>query len=183
MRADAQRNRQRIREAAHELITTRGIDVPMEQIAASAGVAVGTLYRHYPTKADLVTAILTEASGRALERLEEAVASPPPPHEAAAMLETMLADLFEQAATNHVLKAAAASLGSEHHTGEQYRRAHGALEALLARARADGDIRPSITPEDILLLVITAPSGLPAADRRRWLEIVLDGIRDRGPAR
>lgn len=60
MRADAVRNRAKILEAARTEIAGRGPDVGMEVIAGTAGFAVGTLYRHFPTKTDLVGAVLTE---------------------------------------------------------------------------------------------------------------------------
>ena len=60
VRADAVRNREKIIAAAREQITRLGPDTAMDTIAAAAGVAVGTLYRHFPTKADLVDAIVEE---------------------------------------------------------------------------------------------------------------------------
>lgn len=56
-RADAQRNRQTVLDAAAEAFVTSGVDAPIRQIAARAGVGMGTIYRHFPTRADLVTAV------------------------------------------------------------------------------------------------------------------------------
>lgn len=179
MRADAVRNRHRILGAAREQITASGVEVPMDQIAKAAGVAVGTLYRHYPTKADLVAAILAEVSGETLRRAEKAVREVSRPHEAAALIEKLLTDLFEEAATNHAVKAAAADLGAPHMTNEQEDRGRHALEKLLAKAQEDGDIRGSITAADVFLIISTAPAALSAPDRKRWLDIVLAGIRAR----
>lgn len=177
MRAEAAQNRQRILEAAREQIAEIGVAVPMEQIAKAAGVAVGTLYRHYPNKADLVAAILTEVSEETLQRAEQAASGITRPHEAAALIETLLTDLFEEAASNHAVKAAAAAFGSPHMTDEQAARAERSLARLIALAQEDGDVRPTVTPADIFLIITTAPTGLAAPDRRRWLNLILAGIR------
>ena len=60
LRADAQRNRARILEAAEAVFAAEGIEVPVDMIAEKAGVGVGTLYRHFPTKEKLCEAILLE---------------------------------------------------------------------------------------------------------------------------
>ncbi|HEY0188058.1 MAG TPA: helix-turn-helix domain-containing protein [Cellulomonas sp.] len=179
MRADAAQNRQRILSAAREQITASGVDVPMEQIARAAGVAVGTLYRHYPNKADLVAAILAEVSEEALQHAEQETSAIARPHEAAALIERLLGDLFEEAATNHAVKAAAVTFGSTHMTNEQAARGERILARLIALAQEDGDVRPTVTPADIFLIISTAPTGLAAPDRRRWLDLVLAGIRTR----
>ena len=56
-RADAQRNRETVLAAAAEVFVTSGVDAPIRQIAAQAGVGMATIYRHFPTRADLVTAV------------------------------------------------------------------------------------------------------------------------------
>lgn len=182
MRADARRNRLRILDAARAEITAHGTDVAMEQIATSAGVAVGTLYRHYPTKADLVDAILAEVSEAALRRVEEAAREATRPHDAIALIERMLADLLEEAALNHAVKAAASVLGGAPTEPEQERRGRDALETLITAAQADGDLGTSVTTADIYLVIATAPTGLPASARTRWLELMLAGLRAVSPA-
>ncbi len=141
MRADAHRNQERIISAAREQITESGPEVSMDQIARAAGVAVGTLYRHYPTKTDLVQAILTETAAAILLRVEEAARSVTKPGDAVAWIERLLTDLLAEAATNQAIKAAAAVLGAGHATAEQEDRGRIAIESLLRAAQADGDIR------------------------------------------
>src|SRR4051794_11658042 len=72
MRADAARNRAAIVVAARELIVASGGDAGMDDIAARAGVAVGTLYRHFPTKGDLVAAIMAELGAEVVALLDAA---------------------------------------------------------------------------------------------------------------
>ncbi len=179
MRADARRNQERILSAAREQITENGPDVSMDQIAQAAGVAVGTLYRHYPTKTDLVQAILTEISAAVLVKAEEAARSLTKPGDAMAWIEQLLTDLLAEAATNQAIKAAAAVLGAGHATTAQEDRGRAAVESLLRAAQADGDIRPEITADDAYLIIATAPASLGKASRDRWLQIVLAGISTR----
>ena len=70
-RADAVRNRACILEAARRLVTERGTDVAMGEIARASGVAVGTLYRHFPNKADLLAAVVTQYVEAVAENVEE----------------------------------------------------------------------------------------------------------------
>src|SRR3546814_16332903 len=84
MRADALRNQTRILDAAREQITEHGAEASMDQIARAAGVAVGTLYRHYPTQTDLVRAILSEYAECLLVQAGNATRSCSAPGEAMA---------------------------------------------------------------------------------------------------
>ena len=73
VRADAARNSARIFEAARQLVAAQGPEVPMEAIAGRAGVAVGTLYRHHPTKAALLLAVLTDSAEQLADATEQAL--------------------------------------------------------------------------------------------------------------
>lgn len=176
MRADARRNQGRILDAAREQIAENGADVPMEQIAKAAGVAVGTLYRHYPTKTDLVQAIFTEYSETLLREAEQAAQSLGVPGDAKDRIVALLTRFLATAATNHAFKGAAVALNAAHSTAEQDDRARTALRTLLDAAQADGDVRAEVTPDDILLIMVTAPIDFPPQARERWLQICLAGI-------
>jgi AcrR family transcriptional regulator len=78
LRVDAERNRQRIVAAAREVFAELGLDVPMEDIAKRAGVGVGTLYRRYPTRADLVAAAFETKMAAYAEAAHHALANPDP---------------------------------------------------------------------------------------------------------
>lgn len=179
MRADARRNQERILDAAREQITESGTDVPMEQIARAAGVAVGTLYRHYPTKTDLVQAILREHVEELILDAEEAARSVTAPGDAMARIVQLLTDFMASMATNRAIKAAAAALNAAHLAADQLDRGRGALRKLVLAAQSDGDIRPEVGPDDVYLIMISAPTNLAERDRDRWLEICLAGISSR----
>src|SRR5688500_15920096 len=78
LRVDAERNRRRIIAAAHEAFSDLGIDVPMAEVARRAGVGVGTLYRRYPTRADLVAAAFEEKMAAYAEAAKVALEDPDP---------------------------------------------------------------------------------------------------------
>src|SRR5215210_2076909 len=72
LRSDARRNRQRLIASAHELFAREGVDVSVEELTQHAGVGMGTLYRHFPTKDDLIDAVLEDAFGELLALAESA---------------------------------------------------------------------------------------------------------------
>ncbi|MFE6254754.1 TetR/AcrR family transcriptional regulator [Agromyces sp. NPDC057865] len=178
MRADAVRNRRKILDAANAQITARGPEVGMDEIAQAAGVAVGTLYRHFPTKTDLVAAVVAEyvlvVADDAQESLARARAGS---SRAADEVIGFLTRVAESSADHHAVKAAAQGLGVEGHGDKSDEsRASAALAELITIGQADGDIRAEVTVDDIYLLMATAPTDQPAPVRQRWLDLILPGI-------
>ncbi|MGW0506673.1 TetR/AcrR family transcriptional regulator [Micromonospora sp. NPDC003241] len=163
-------------DAAREQITLHGPDIGMDEISAAAGVAVGTLYRHFPNKADLVAAVIAEYTGQVADDAEAAchrVASGAPAlHE----ITTFLTNVVEASATNHAVKAAAHALGAYPAGTDAEERASTALFNLIKSGQTEGDIHPDITVDDIYLLVSTAPTDQPPATRTRWLTLILPGL-------
>lgn len=176
MRADAVRNQARILDAARAQITEHGSDVSMDQIAKAAGVAVGTLYRHYPTKKDLVQAVLVEFLDTLISWGEAAVAALKP-GDALNQIRQVLANFLESASDDQAIKEAANVLGAEYFNADLDRRGRAALERLLSAAAADGDLREGVGVDDIYLLMMTAPTSAEKPAQERWLEIVTAGIR------
>lgn len=177
LRADAVRNRRKIVDAAQAQITAHGPDVGMDEIARAAGVAVGTLYRHYPTKTDLVAAVISEYVSEIAVDAEATLERARNGARAVDEVIGFLSRVAESAAHIHAVKTAARGLGVVGHgdtTAET--RAGNALGELLVLGQASGDIRPGVTVADVYLLMATAPADQPDPVRRRWLELILPGI-------
>ena len=176
-RADAVRNRTSILEAARQLVTEQGTEVAMGEIARAAGVAVGTLYRHFPNKADLLAAVVSEyvesladAAQGAWERVEEGQS------DAAQELLDFLERALEMIARSHAAKAVAQALGAEVEYAEPETRATEALGRLIEEGRASGRLRRDLTVSDLYVLMVFYPGDGSAEVRRRWLELIRPGL-------
>ena len=176
-RADAIRNRAAILDAARQQITLHGPEVGMDQIAAAAEVAVGTLYRHFPTKTDLVAAAVSAFVTQVAEQAEAAVRRVDQGTSAFVVLAALLRDIVQAAATNHAVKAAAQSLNADiDDSSDVHQRAQHALQSLIDAARADRAVRGDLGIDDFYLLVNNAPTDQPAAVLQRWVDLALFGI-------
>jgi AcrR family transcriptional regulator len=178
LRADAQRNRARILEAAENVFAVEGIDVPVDLIAEKAGVGVGTLYRHFPTKEKLCEAVLLDRL-LALTVDAEALADADDPK---AAFFGFLTHFVEEGAAKRDLIVAVMGAGMEH---DEFSEAvkqdlNDAIGLLLQRAQAVGAVRPDVRPDAVLALLgatcqATVHSATsPALD---LLTIVCDGLR------
>ena len=180
-RADAVRNRTSILEAAKQLVAEQGADVAMGEIARAAGVAVGTLYRHFPNKADLLAAVVNEyvealaddAQG-AWERVEAGRSDVD--QELLGFLERAL----ELIARSHAAKSVAQALGAEVEYAEPETRATEALGRLIEEGRASGRLRSDLTVSDLYILMVFYPGEAPVEVRRRWLELIRPGLLGAG---
>ena len=176
-RADAVRNRTSILEAARQLVTEQGTEVAMGEIARAAGVAVGTLYRHFPNKADLLAAVVSEyvealadAAQGAWERVEEGRS------DAAQELLDFLERALEMIARSHAAKSVARALGAEVEYTEPETRATEALGRLIEQGRASGRLRADLTVSDLYILMVFYPGEGSAEIRQRWLELIRPGL-------
>lgn len=182
MRADAQRNRARVLEAAVAAFASAGLSVSVAEIARRAGVGTGTVSRHFPTKESLYEAIVLSRVEEIVDQANRLTASRDP---GAAFFE-FFDYLVETAAANRGLAEAlsgggfdieAAVAGTEHDLEEVER-------GLLARAQHAGAVRADVTNADVKALVVgcLARERQPAdpAARRRIVAIVSAGLRDLG---
>ena len=181
LRADAVRNRTKILAAAREQITIHGPEAGMDEIAAAAGVAVGTLYRHFPTKTDLVAAVVAEYVEQVADAADAALKRTTSGARAVEELSVFLERVVEASASDHAVKAAAHALGATPGDPDAEHRAGATLADLIRIAQADGDIHPDVTVADLYLLFTTAPTDRPSEDRARWLELALRAITTRTP--
>jgi AcrR family transcriptional regulator len=177
LRADAQRNRARILEAAEVVFAAEGIEVPVDTIADKAGVGVGTLYRHFPTKEKLCEAILLERlSGLAADARSLADAEDP-----AAAFFAFLAHFVQEGAAKRDLIVAVMGAGVEFElaAADIKEELKAALDVLLQRARAVGAVRCDVTADAVLALVSgTCQAGTHSpVPAQELLGIVCDGLR------
>ena len=184
LRADAQRNIDALLEAAKAVFGTSGVDAPAKQIADRAGVGVGTLYRHFPTRSDLVVAVFQ----REVDACADAAPALAAAHEPGAALAQWLQRYTEFLATKRGLATALHSGDPAFDALPRYfmQRLGPALGSLLDDAAAAGEIRADIGPEELLYAVskLCVPSGGEgAASSQRMVALLIDGLRHRADAR
>jgi AcrR family transcriptional regulator len=176
-RSDAVRNRGRVLDAAARVFGEHGLDAPLEDVARSAGVGVGTLYRHFPNRDALIAAVLEEGLARFEADVLEAerVADP---WEALVGLLVVAAD--RQAADRAFYDAVAQRMSPELRRPMRARVAE-LVEPLVRRAQEAGEVRADFTPGDFIALIrmagsVSPPWAFEARDPRH-VQILLDGLR------
>ncbi len=185
MRADARRSRAKLLEAATEAFAETGADAPLEDIARRAGVGIGTLYRHFPTRVDLQAAVYRSQVETVCAAADEYMSSATPDQALAGWLRAMVAYL---ATKRGLSRALVDSLGND---SQLITSCWGAMsdaaERLMTRAQQAGTLRQDIKPIDVLRLVhgvVIATEQAPG-ETDRLLGLMLDGLRakeDGGPA-
>jgi AcrR family transcriptional regulator len=178
-RADAQRNRDGLLEAAKAAFGEVGAEASLDEIARRAGVGIGTLYRHFPTREAVVEAVyrrevqqLADAAPRLIDSL--------PPAEA---LRAWMRVFIDYIATKKVIAPALKSLvgGGSALYVDSGARINEAIALLVERARASGDIRPDADSADLLRALVgfayvnSAPDW--EASARRFIDLLIDGLR------
>jgi AcrR family transcriptional regulator len=178
-RADSARNRQLLIDAAKAGFSGVGLDVSLEEIARRAGVGIGTLYRHFPTREAVVEAVYR----REVEQLSEAVPQLLQSSPAGEALHKWMHLFVDYIATKRIiapsLAAAAARTPALHKTSLEL--ITGAISTLVKRAIASGDVRKDIDPSDLLRAMVGVSYGNPdagwEASARRLIDILMDGLR------
>jgi AcrR family transcriptional regulator len=178
LRADAQRNVDSLLEAAKTVFAASGVDAPAKQIADLAGVGVGTLYRHFPQRSDLVKAVFQ----REVDACAAAATTLAAAHEPGAALANWLHRYTEFLATKRGLATALHSGDPAYCALPAYfmQRLGPALGSLLEAATASGEIRGGSSPEDILHAVADLSVPVPGegvAYSQRMVALLIDGLR------
>ncbi len=148
-RADARRNEQALLDAAAAVFVTSGVEAPVRDIAAAAGVGIGTIYRHFPTRADLIIAVYRHQVDACAEAGPALLASSATPHAALAAWVNLFVDFL---VTKHGLAAAMKSDDAGFHTLHAYflDRLLPACAQLLAAAAGAGEIANDIDAHELL---------------------------------
>jgi AcrR family transcriptional regulator len=180
LRRDAERNRDRIVEAARAAFAADGIDVSVEEIARRAGVGMGTLYRRFPTKGDLVDAVLEDAFAEVCQAARSGLET----DDAWVGFTSFLERVFELHVRNRGLKDVIASGQHDLRRLEALRaQMRPLVSEVVARAQAQGTLRADFAAEDVPLLFWTGGRVAEVTSEvapdlwRRYLGFVLDGLR------
>jgi AcrR family transcriptional regulator len=178
VRADAKRNIDTLLEAAKEVFAESGVDAPVREIAARAGVGVGTVYRHFPQRADLVAAVFRREVD-ACAAAAPVLAAEHPPCEA---LSAWLRRYSRFIATKRGLAAALHSGDPAFEPLPAYFQQHlgPALESLLDTAAAAGAVRSDVDTNDLLRAVgnlCLSGGEVGACHSERMVDLLIDGLR------
>ena len=177
LRADARRNRERVLEGARAVFAEHGRDAQMDDVAKRAGVGVGTVYRHFPTKEALVSALTVSLFERVLEAGRQALELDDPWEALTSALWTGGETLSSDRAFTEIVGQTEMPFSMELQT-EMYE----VYSQLIERAIASGDLRPDIVMDDIPMfmcgigMATVKPHCCPNAWRRH-LSVVIDGLK------
>ncbi|GHF89038.1 AcrR family transcriptional regulator [Amycolatopsis bartoniae] len=179
-RADARRNERALLDAAAAVFVTHGVDAPVRRIAAEAGVGMGTIYRHFPKRADLVAAVYRHQVDACAEAGPELLATAPSPFAALRQWVELFVDFL---VTKHGLAAALRN------DPEGFTALHGlfvdrlvpVLDDILTAARKSGEVKAEIGAYQLLRAIGDISAGAemtdPAYDARLTVRLLLDGCR------
>ena len=177
LRADARRNRARILAAAGQVFAERGASASTEEVARRAGVAVGTVFRHFPTKDDLLRAIMKDL----LQRLSDEASSLAADGDPATALFTFFTRLVGQAAAKRTVIDLLAATGTAIDITEPVAGLQREVAELLALAKRAGTVRDDVQIAEVTALLISTCQG---ALQARWdsdlqgrvLAVIFDGL-------
>jgi len=178
-RADARRNQKTLLDAAAAIFVTSGVQAPVRDIAAKAGVGVGTIYRHFPTRADLIVAVYRHQVEACAEAGPTLLANSSTPHAALARWINLFVDFL---VTKHGLAAVLQSDDAGFDALHTYfiDRLVPVCDQLLEAAADAGEILPDVDAYELLHgvgnLCIGADNN-PRYDGRRMVELVIAGLR------
>ncbi|WP_410662335.1 TetR/AcrR family transcriptional regulator [Amycolatopsis sp. lyj-84] len=176
MRKDAQRNRDLLIEAARGLYAARGLDVALEEIAKTAGVSIGTLYNHFPQRADLVNAVFADRTETVAKLAEHALSL----DDAWAGLTSFFERICELQAADRGYNELASTRPP---LAEDLERGYELMTRVVERAKESGALRADLTLEDMAFVTwgiartVEATAAVRPEVWRRHLALLFDGMR------
>lgn len=183
LRADARRNRERVLEAADAVFSESGPTASTEEVSRRAGVAIGTVFRHFPTKEALLEAVVVGRLEQLIVEAEQLVDAA----DAGAAFVTFFRRWIELSATKHQFAAALAHSGADVEDiksthPEVVQELHEAVAGLLARAQDVGSVRQDLSASDAIALMVGASRahehvGPDPTRRAHLLSVTIDGLR------
>jgi AcrR family transcriptional regulator len=182
-RKDALRNRERVLDAATELVRREGEKVPIAHIAEHAGVGVGTVYRHFATRRDLLGALVYRSFGLAVDNARAAAAHPGSALDGVRAF--FLATLRDR--ERFVLPLHGGPAIFTPATRERQADVRTILRGLIDRGQAAGQLRADLSPEDLIVAASLLSRPLPGAgdwDRlaRRQIDLMISGLAPAAPS-
>jgi AcrR family transcriptional regulator len=180
VRADAQRNINALLQSAMTVFATSGVDAPVREIAEKAGVGVGTLYRHFPQRSDLIEAVFRQEVDACADAAEELSAQ----YEPGEALARWMQRYVDFIAAKRGLAAALHSCNPAYETLPAYfdKRLNPALRTLLETAAAAGEVRADVEPDDLLRAVASLSAAGHKSNpmqARQMVALLVDGLRYR----
>jgi AcrR family transcriptional regulator len=179
LRADAQRNRDLLLAAAAAAFALDGGEVTLESIARAAGVGIGTLYRHFPTREALVDAAYRSELARLCDSVPDLLATQAPDAALRAWMDSFVDYMTTKRGMAEALRAVVASGGNPF--AESRARLLGAIGALLAAGAAARLLRDDVNPDDVLVGIsgVSVLAAEPAQRDQagRLLDLIMDGLR------
>lgn len=178
VRADALRNRARILEAAEAVFAEQGASAATDAVAARAGVAIGTVFRHFPTKPDLLKAVVMNLQDRIVAEADAMVRD----EGAVTALFGFCSLVMDAAASHRDVFERLAETGVQVRIAEALARLRPAVDVLLERARDGGAIRPDLTTDELIALLAAVcqeavADGWSGGFRARALDLLFAGLR------
>jgi AcrR family transcriptional regulator len=181
LRADAQRNRELLLDAAVRSFSKHGLDASLDAIAKDAGVGIGTLYRHFPTRESLIEAAYRNELATVCDAVPELLKSLPPDEALRAWMERFIDYMTKKLGMAEALRAVIASGGDPY--AQSRDRLVTSVEALLEAAVAAGAIRTDVKADDVLtgLSGVALAAGQPSQREQadRLLDLLMDALRYR----
>jgi AcrR family transcriptional regulator len=178
LRADAVRNRARVLEVAWETFASEGLSVPIDEIARRAGVGLGTVYRHFPSKDDLVRAIVSDRLQQVIDEADSQLQTGDP---AEALFTFLRSVVLGWGATDVGLKNALANSDIKINARGVREPFLAVIDKLLRAAQQAGTARTDIGATEVKALIVGCQAMQTYNDKvaRRAINVILDGLRPR----